>query len=307
MNTRQLLRGIGKAAVISCVVILFQGCPVAPSGNMDYDTGFVSGFMLDEEYWQGYDDSYLTVPDGPILYTGSEIPVLTDGSYDAGYWDGVWYAYNDGYFVCYDYAFTIGFSEGYDLAFRADWFDFIAGDAHPEYLDGSFEDGYNDGFTEGTIFGATDYQLGLPLDWVDAMWDYRDGTDLFIEDLETGTGTYGPVYLYEYGVDPREYLAKSAVMRGTSPIRRNRGEAGESPRKPFAIPANVEKQAETTYNPDEISYRDLTEKVQEELRVAPESSTRADERELTLTDTWLDRVNTYRQSVNQEQEAAETE
>ena len=300
MKTKQLLAAIGKVTVLSFVVILFQGCPATSSSNLDYDTGFIDGFMLDDEYWQGYSDSDLTVPDGPILYTGSEILVIEDDSYDAGYWDGVWYAYNDGYFVCYDYAFTIGFSEGYDLAYRDDWFDFIAGDVHPEYLDGSFEDGYNDGFTEGTIFGATDYQMGLPLDWLDAMWDYRDGTDLYIEDLDTGTGTYGPVYLYEYGVDPREYLAKSMSERGASQIRRKRTDGKTSPRLLYAAPALVEKADETTYNPDEISYRTLTEKVQEGLNVAPASSARADDRELTLTDKWLDRVNIYRQSVTQE-------
>ena len=134
--------------------------------------------------------------------------------YDAGYWDGVWYAYNDGYFVCYDYAFTIGFSEGYDLAYRGDWFDFIAGDAHPEYLDGSFEDGYNDGFTEGTVFGATDYRLGLPLDWLDAMWDYRDGTDVYIEELETGTGAWGLFNFTNTALIPGNTLPRRQCRRG---------------------------------------------------------------------------------------------
>ena len=284
-----------KALLVSIVLAGLSGCPVSPS-TADYDTGFVAGFMLDDEYWQGYADSYDTVPDGPILYTGSEIPVIEDASYDAGYWDGVWYAYNDGYFVCYDYAFTVGFSEGYDLAFRGDWFDFIAADAHPEYLDGSFADGYNDGYTEGTIFGATDYRLGLPFDWLDAMWDYRDGTDLFIEELGTGTGTSGPVYLYEYGVDPVEYLAKSSAAPGASQIRHPRSRATASPRALYAVPKSFEKEDETAYNPDEISYRELTEKVRTDLNVAPTNSTRSEGRELTLTDTWLDRVTTYRQS-----------
>lgn len=299
MNTKKMTFTIGKAILASVIVMLLQGCPVPPGSSADYDAGFVSGFMLDDEYWQGYDDSYLTVPDGPILYTGSEIPLLEDGSYDAGYWDGVWYAYNDGYFVCYDYAFTIGFSEGYDLAYRGDWFDFIAGDAHPEYLDGSFEDGYNDGFTEGTVFGATDYRLGLPLDWLDAMWDYRDGTDVYIEELETGTGAWGPVQLYEYGVDPREYFAKAAVPQGHSLIRHKKAEGRISPRALYAVAAPLEKSEETTYNPDEISYRELTEKVRQELNVAPTVSDRSAEREITLADTWLDRVNAYRQTLNE--------
>ncbi len=300
MNTKKMLRGLGNALVAALMLAVLSGCPLSPSSDtgVDYESGFLSGFMLDDEYWQGYDDSYLTVPDGPILYTGSEIPVIEDDSYDAGYWDGVWYAYNDGYFVCYDYGFTIGFSEGYDLAFRGDWLDFIANDGHPEYMDGSFADGYNDGFTEGTIFGATDYRLGLPFDWLDAMWDYRDGTDLFIEELDTGTGTWGPVYLYEYGVDPYEYLAKTATPSGQSQIRRRNTNSGVSPRAQYAVPSSIEKDGETTYNPDEISYRTLTDKVQENLKVAPTGSSRAAERPLTLTDTWLDRVNAYRQGVS---------
>lgn len=292
----KMLMNTMKALLLTTALAALSGCPATSNSTADYDAGFVNGFMLDDEYWQGYADSYDTVPDGPILYTGSEIPVIEDTSYDAGYWDGVWYAYNDGYFVSYDYAFTIGFSEGYDLAFRGDWFDFIAGDAHPEYLDGSFADGYNDGYTEGTIFGATDYQLGLPLDWVDAMWDYRDGTDLFIEELGTGTGTSGPVYLYEYGVDPVEYLAKSTVTHGASPIRHQRADAKPSPRTPYAVQKTFEKDGETTYNPDEISYRELTEKARTDLEVTPTNSTRSEGRELTLSDTWLNRVNAYRQS-----------
>jgi len=164
-------------------------------------------------------------------------------------------------------------------------------------MDGSFEDGYNDGFTEGTIFGATDYRMGLPLDWLDAMWDYRDGTDLYIEELGTGTGSSGPVFLYEYGVDPRDYIVKAATVRGQSPIRHRVTNNRTSPRAQYAAAPLVEKTEETAYNPDEISYRELTEKVRQELSIAPTASDRAEGREISLTDTWLDRVNVYRQNV----------
>ncbi|MCK5861127.1 MAG: hypothetical protein KAH38_01490 [Candidatus Hydrogenedentes bacterium] len=296
MNTQKMLTGVAKGLLLSYVLVVFSGCPESSSLNTEYDPGFAEGFMVDEEYWQGYDHSYLTVPEGALLYTGSEIPVIEDESYDAGYWDGVWYAYNDGYFVCYDYGFTIGFSEGYDLAFRGDWFEFLAADLHPEYLDGSFADGYNDGFSEGSVFGATDYQLGLPLDWLDAMWDYRDGTDLFIEELDRGTGTFGPVYLYEYGVDPNEYIAKTSVTQGMSRIRQKRAGAKLSPRTLYAVATTYEKAAEAESASDEISYRELTEKVRTDLSVIPTSSSRAAERDLSLSDRWLDRVNAYRQS-----------
>ncbi len=268
--------------------------PVDP--QKEYDDGFEWGFAQDAEYWDGYFDSYETVPDGPILYQGSAIPTVEYPHYDAGYWDGVWYAYNDGYFVCYDYAFTIGFSEGYDLAYRADWQSFVVGDEHPEYLDGSFADGYNDGFSEGRVFGAVDYVIGLPFDWLDAMWDYRGGTDLYIEEASVGTGEYGPVYLYEYGVDPAASLAKSgdAAVK-TSPIRTASARAMETravgKRAAYAV-ASFHKQNKA--DNDEISYRVLTEEAASSLRVTPTASVRSQERPLTLTDSWLERVNAYR-------------
>lgn len=299
MKSTLTINGFAKAVVLAATVLVFTGCP--EDLDLEYERGFIEGFMEDDEYWLGYSDSYHTVPDGPILYSGSEIPYIESPPYDNGYWDGVWYAYNDGYFVCYDYGFTIGFSEGYDLAFRSDWYGFLVDDAHPEYLDGSFADGYNDGFTEGSIFGASDYLEGLPFDWLDALWDYRDGTDLYIEELGRGTGEYGPVYLYIYGEDPNDYYDKSATPSGVSQIRRPRPGAVKSGRAPsarilHAVPNASLKDAAPQYDPDEISHRVFTEEARNHLNIAPAHSERGADRELILTDTWLDRVNAYRES-----------
>jgi hypothetical protein len=250
------------------------GCPpVITDPDAEYDLGFEDGFALDAKYWEGYDDSYDTVDAGPIYYSGGSIPYVTTPPYDAGYWDGVWYAYNDGYFVAYDYAFTIGFSEGYDMAYRPGWSTFLANDVHIEYLDGGFSDGYNDGFSEGRVFGAWDYNTGWAFDWLDAMMDYRSGADLTIGGV--GTGEYGPVYLYEYGTDPNDFL-KSA---GTE--RKARG----------ALPA-IRTQSDAKSDGYELSYRAFTPEARSALDVAPTASPRGD-REVTLKSTWLQRVNAY--------------
>ena len=190
------------------------GTPETPKWDQTaYDAGFDEGFLVDEEYWLGFDDGYYTRDAGPIYYSGSEIPVVEAPEFDAGYWDGVWYAYNDGYFVEYDYAFTVGFSEGYDIGFTNAWPDILAADEHPEYVDGGWSDGYNDGFSEGLVMGAVDYAEGLPFDWLDAMMYYREGYDVYLEEVDRGTGAYGPVYLYEYGTDPNTLVAKTAAGR----------------------------------------------------------------------------------------------
>ncbi|HPU98492.1 MAG TPA: hypothetical protein PLO53_11135, partial [Candidatus Hydrogenedentes bacterium] len=115
----------------------------------EYDLGFNDGFMRDDYYWKGYDDSFYTRDGGQIYYQGGTLPYVESPPYEAGFWDGVWYAYNDGYFVSYDDAFTIGFSEGYDVGYGPGWKEFLLLDQHVEYLDGGFSDGYNDGFSEG--------------------------------------------------------------------------------------------------------------------------------------------------------------
>ncbi len=316
MKATHTIHAALKAAMLSAALILLLGCPESPrpdndynggnseydGNNLEYEEGFLTGFLEDDEYWLGYSDSYNTVPDGPILYSGSEIPYVEEPPYDAGYWDGVWYAYNDGYFVCYDYGFTIGFSEGYDLAYRPDWYALLAHDVHPEYFDGSFADGYNDGFSEGSIFGASDYLEEIDYDWFEAMWDYREGLDLYIEEIDRGTGEWGPVYLYEYGMDPHDYHKRAASPSRASAIRRSRPTALKSARAPsmrtrHAVAPVMEKDVEPSYDPDEISYRSLTSEAREKLDVAPTQSKRAEDVELTLTDTWLERIQTYRESL----------
>lgn len=268
--------------------LLLAGCPqggVNIDPKIEYDAGFVVGFAEDGEYWQGFDDSYDTVDGGEIYYTGDLIPQYDDVSYDAGYYDGVWYAYNDGYFVAYDYAFTIGFSEGYDVAFGPDWESFLLNDVHVEWLDGGFSDGYNDGFSEGRILGASDWLDGLSFDWLDALLWYRSTdengnyNDIYFEDLDLGTGIYGPVVLYLYGQNPFDLIAGKS-LRSLRPGRDN---------VPSIRSKSFTKQAGDL---PELSYRSLTAEVQSELSVRPTASSRSD-KELTLESTWLDRVNAY--------------
>lgn len=285
-------RGIAAVAAAALAGVGLAGCPVGPGvgwNQIEYDAGFLVGFATDAEYWQGYADSYDTRDFGPIYYSGGEIPLVEYPAYDAGYWDGVWYAYNDGYFVAYDYAFTIGFSEGYDVAFAPNWRNFLAADQHTEYLDGGFSDGYNDGFSEGRVFGAYDWNAGLAFDWLDALLDYREGTDLQIGG--TGTGVYGPVYLYEYGTDPLDYLkdaANAAAIRapraGGNPAIRHGG--GDMKR------AGTDGKQEAPA----LSYRPLPGNVANDLGVRPTTSPRSD-RALTLSSTWLERVNAYRAAI----------
>lgn len=273
---------LGLPALIMAAALL-AGCPY-PLPTGEYDVGFDDGFLEDDWYWTGFDDGYDTIDGGPIYYQGSEIPFYDDETYDAGYWDGVWYAYNDGYFVDYDYAFTIGFSEGYDLAFAFDWPSFIASDEHIEWLDGGFSDGYNDGFSEGRIFGAYDYETSYPFDWLDAMLDYRDGTDVAVvdaNDVEVGTGELGPVFLYEYGTDPNDLIKASARLRAKSdrpvPAIRN------------LDPAKAEAPA--------LSYRTLPNDIRTELNVKPATSPRAT-RALRLDTSWLQRVDAYQSALS---------
>lgn len=265
---------VRSAALLGMVVLAAAGCPDLFD---DYDLGFDDAFYGaegDDYYWQGYDDSYDTVEDTDVYYAGGDIPEVAEPLYDAGYYDGLWYAYNDGYFVAYDYAFTIGFSEGYDAAFYSDYLDFLAGDVHVEYDNGGWDDGYNDGFSEGRIFGAADYEADWPFDWLDALLDYSSGTDLYFEEIDLGTGVYGPVYLYEYGYDPT--LSKSGGGSRTVPNRlsiRNAGVAKAS-------------------DPPPLTYRALTPERQDALDKCPGTTSRS-ARALTLGTTWLERVNAY--------------
>jgi hypothetical protein len=282
---------IGRKTIAALALLgmagLLTGCPpgyIPPIDDggggggdpqAEYDEGFDVGFAEDGEYWNGFYDGYDTVDGGPIYYAGSSIPYVEEPPFDAGYYDGVWYAYNDGYFVDYDYAFTIGFSEGYDLAYGPDWPDLFDSDFHVEWLDGGFSDGYNDGFSEGRVFGAWDYENFWDFDWLGALLDYRDGTDLEIGGL--GTGTLGPVLLYEYGTDPNDLVKSTSQERkpregGTPAIRRNPAQKQQD------VPA--------------LSYRALRSDVSQELNVRPEVSPRV-KKPLALQSTWLERVDAY--------------
>ncbi len=287
-------------ALTVCALLFVSGCPPPSSppthdrggqagtgqtgsdwNQADYDQGFSDGFLVDDEYWRGFDESYNTRDAGPMLYSGGGIPYPDSPSYDAGYWDGVWYAYNDGYFVEYDYAFTIGFSEGYDLAFYPDWVDFLNGDHHLEYYDGGFTDGYNDGFSEGRVLGAYDCKTGLPYDWLDAMMYYREPNDVYLPEVSLGTGADGPVVLYEYGTDPNTLVKKIAdkavaAFSGGRSIRRGAADMAKSDKT--TIPA--------------ISYRTLTDSERARFNVAPATSPRSTSA-LQLTTTWAQRIDAY--------------
>jgi hypothetical protein len=269
MNFKRAAAGLALGLVPAALM----GCPAVS----DYDTGFVAGFAEDAEYWQGFDDSWDTRDGGDIYYSGSSIPEYTDNSYEAGYWDGVWFAYNDGYFVAYDYAFTIGFSEGYDAAYASDYASFLKSDTHVEWLDGGFTDGYNDGFSEGRVFGAYDYANNIAFDWLDAMLDYRDGVDLTVAGVSTGAK--GPVELYQYGVDPLDLL--KGVKR-----------APRATDRPLPAIRRLDKQAD----PPELSYRALIPEVQTALNTRPSDTARGG-RKVTMNTTWLQRVNAYRSAI----------
>lgn len=238
---------------------------VAPTYTEAYQEGYLDGFAEDDYYWDGFDDSLDTITRYTAYYDTSDIPDTGASDYETGYNDGIWTAYNDGYFVCYDYAFTIGFSEGYDAAFFSGYLNFLASDAHTEYANGGWADGYNDGFSEGRVFGAYDYETGASFDWFDAMEEYRSGIDRYFSDIDVGTGDYGPVTLYAYGTDPNESKARS-------------------------IPATVCKDYTVTY-------RTLTSSETVYFNKKPSTTARSD-RDLTLATTWLQRINKYMNSVS---------
>lgn len=284
-------RHYATIAVLATLLPILAGCPggfnidfpndggvvVNPPGDdqSDYDAGFDAGFAMDDWYWDGYFDGYDTIDVTPIYYDATGIPYLESPPYDAGYWDGVWYAYNDGYFVDYHYAFVLGFSEGYDNAFWSDYLDFLANDVHYEFGHGGWIDGYDDGFSEGRVFGANDYEQGLPFDWLDALYDYEAGTDLYFEEVGVGTGVYGPVYLYQYGTDP---LAKQLAERTA------RKQVIRSIRNAPAL---------KDVNVDELDmFRALSSAAEAELQVQPDRSLRND-RSLRLDSTWLQRIDSY--------------
>ena len=267
----KIFRRLNAWAMLGLLVLLAIGCP-----QDGYDAGFTAGFAKDDWYWKGYDDSDASLDYDSVYYQGGTIEQVESPEYDRGYWDGIWYAYNDGYFVCYDYAFTIGFSEGYDAAYFSGYLDFLKKDVHIENDNGGWGDGYNDGFSEGRVFGASDFEQGLSFNWMDAMNDYRSGTDLNFAEIGVGTGTYGPVLLYAYGTDP---LAPQKELRASAP------------RAAIRV-----ADANKATDPPPISYRPLIDKIKIELDQDPISTPRS-KRPLTLTTTWLERVEAYRAAM----------
>jgi len=184
--------------------------------------------------------------------------------------------------VAYDYAFAIGFSEGYDVAFSANWRNFLLNDEHVEWLDGGFSDGYNDGFSEGRILGASDYVDGLAFDWLDALLWYQDvdengyPNDVYFEDIDLGTGEFGPVVLYEYGTNPFDLVKSTRKARN------------DGKRVPAIRGKSTTKQTELP----ELSYRPLPSDVQQQFTVTPTTSGRSEDA-LELQSTWLERINAY--------------
>lgn len=237
---------------------------VTPSTTSEeYLSGLADGLANDEWYWKGFDDGLNTLTVTTIHYQGNSISNPDSPDYDHGYYDGVWYAYNDGYFVCYDYAFAIGFSEGYDAAFYWDYLDFLQGDGHVEYKNGGWADGYNDGFSEGRVFGAYDYENGSAWNWLNAMEAYRSGTDRNFADIGVGTRSYGPVTFYTYGINPSDESTNSRGLATASHA---------------------------------VSYRELTSTESKKFNKTPTSALRS-EHVLTFTTTWLQRLNAYRATV----------
>lgn len=270
-------------ALLGTLAVVSAGCSGSSSSSDSaqraYDAGYTDGFAEDDEYYAGYTDSWITEGAAPIFYRGHEIPFLDELSYDAGFFDGLFDAYNDGYFVAYRYAFIIGFSDGYDAAFAADYLDFLAADVHFEFLHGGFSDGYNDGFSEGRVFGAFDFEVFLPFDWLDAFLDWEAGTDLFFEEVNVGTGEFGPVELYQYGFNPHDIFGRNAdrgTIRSYKSMRAEKGKSVNTSTRQFERP--------------------LPENLRMELDVAPDSTERT-ERMLRIEDTWFERIQSYENAV----------
>lgn len=206
MNTPSILQRVRRGCwmLVAVPVMVLWGMAMTGCPQDMYDAGFADGFAEDSWYDEGYDDSWSAVED-ENLYEGDEIPNPDSPAYDAGYWDGVWYAYNDGYFDAYYSAFLYGFEDGYTAANFEGWEEFLLTDQHIEYGTGGYDDGYNDGFSEGEVFGAYDYWQMIPSDWEDALEDYS-GTETeppidVCVPVGTGEICTGEIPLYEYPED----------------------------------------------------------------------------------------------------------
>jgi hypothetical protein len=276
---RITLTSVALPALALTAALFSTGCPPVDGpgdSQAEYDRGFFDGFEQDDYYWNGFFDGWDTLGPGPLFYSGDEIPFVETPYYDAGYYDGLWYAYHDGYYTDYRYGFVVGFSEGYDNAYWPDYLEFLAADQHVEYLHGGFDDGYHDGYSEGRIFGAYDFESGLPFDWLDALLDYESGTDLFFAEIPVGTREDGPVVFFEYGTDPNTLV--KAVRK---------------------TPKSFEKARSKDVNPDELPlFRPIIQEAANVLDVAPLMSMRSDV-ELALNTTWLERIEDYRAESGQ--------
>lgn len=286
-------------AILTSASIAFAGCGSGGGGGSSepevsaevYLEGFDDGFLDDSEYFLGYDESFYTVGDGPTLYSGDLIPYSDELTYQAGYWDGQFEAYNDGYFVAYRFAFIIGFSEGYDSAFASDYLSFLATDFHTEYLHGGFSDGYNDGFSEGRIFGAFDYDAFLPFDWLDAFLDWESGTDLYFVEVDLGTGEFGPVVLYEYAFNP--HTIETAAREDQREIS-------------FGPTMRYNEFSTKVDGATEDAMRDFSSSQETDLSVTPTDTSRTS-RGLRHTTSWLDRINAYLGTPNIQARTAHTD
>jgi hypothetical protein len=223
-NKAQQIKQWMLPVLLATMVPLMMGCPEL----INYDLGFTVGFADDTKYGEGFEDSIeVDEENEEIRYMGHLLPFLEDDSYEAGLYDGQWEAYNDGYFDAYLEAFDTGFADGYLAAYAPDWEDFLLNDVHLEWEDGSYRDGYNDGYSEGRILGADDFAVGFPSDPDDALAFYTEGNDIYIDALDLGTGEYGPVILYEWGSTP----AALNVVKATQPQRKSVSAMGNDKRR----------------------------------------------------------------------------
>ena len=278
---------------------LWVGCEgISGESIIFYNIGFESAFTAtDEHYDRGYNDSFdafendLPIGCG-ILYQGHLIGEIEALTLDAGALDGEWYAYHDGYFAAYDDAFIIGFSEGYDLAFHEEWPVFLDVDRHLEWFDGSFRDGYHDGFTEGRIFGAVDSETtDFPFDWVDALLFYTFEGDVFIDVTDSvtlTTGFDGPAVLYGHGVDPATEITEPSdctpLGKGRSSFR-----SRVKVKQGFVVP--------------DFMKRDFSPDVLDVLVSIVRSTVRGDRDTDRLEDTWFDRLIAYEIALGEKDSA----
>ncbi|MCP4643003.1 MAG: hypothetical protein GY851_21335, partial [bacterium] len=119
------------------------------------------------------------------------------------------------------------------------------------------------------------YEVGLPFDWEDALADYQNETDLYFEEVDVGTGAWGPVEIYRHGDDPM-------TLKSLRPNRAPKDAELRTTRGRLAL-----KSAK-----DSDIVRPFTSEAEDVLDVQPHNSAR-NARGLRLTTTWLERVTSY--------------